>query len=483
MRSRLVLLFPLFVACAGVDDDTPDRDGGVAQYDGGAVRDAGSTPDAGTPDGGDETVEAIIEVVQPMIDEGWYPSVSIAWVEAGEVRYLGLGETGPGGAAPTPDTLYEIGSVTKTFTGTLLGDMIANGEVTADATAQSVAWPTLTMPTRAGAPEITLEDLATHFSALPRLPSNLAPADPTDPYVDYTTNDLETFLAGYALPRAPGASFEYSNLGVGLLGQLLAHTASTTYTSLLQTRVLEPLGMMDTTFVLDAEQQTRLAPGYDYNGEPTSNWDLGIFDPAGGLESSARDMMLYAQGYLDRTTLADAIDEATTPRGTLDPSVSVGLNWFIGAEAIFHDGATGGYNALFVLVPDDDLAVVVLTNGSGYQTGAMGFAVVQAIRGRATNPPDPKPTVPVESSVLAANAGDYRLVNGNVRATVTVQGEDLWFMLDQQPPLKLFATSDQAYYVRAVEASVTFDAPDGNGDVDGFQFVQGAAMGRFERTP
>lgn len=493
MRTALAasLLASLW-ACSGTDEAPSLPDSGLALRDGGALTDAGPrdagapAPDGGPADAGfDQKTEAVIDIVQPMVDEGWYPSVSVAWLDDGEVHHFGFGEVGSSGEPPDGDTLYEIGSVTKTFTGTLLADMAVRGEVMVDATAQSVAWPTLTMPTFQ-ATEIRLVDLATHFSGLPRLPTNLMPSNPADPYVDYTRDDLDAFLSGYMLPRAPGQAFEYSNLGVGLLGQLLAHTASTAYDQLLDQRVLAPIGMMDTGFVLDAEQQSRLAPGTDANGLPTANWDLGLFDPAGGLESSTNDMMLYAQAYLDRTTLGAAMDLATTAQAAIDPNVSIGLNWLLvnGGELVLHDGATGGYNAMFVLVPDEARAVVVLANGTSYLTNTIGFAIVEAVRGRAYQRPDPMPTVAVDAAILDANAGIYALAgNAAVQAVITRDGASLWIQLTDQPAFRLFATSDRVYYVRVAAASVAFDAPDGQGDVAGFTLRQEGQNARFVRVP
>ncbi len=484
------LLFALLVACSGgTEAPNPPRDGGASIQDGGeAPRDGGEAPRDGGVDvdaGFEPTAHAIVDIAQPMIDEGWYPSLSVAWLDDGEVHHLGLGTVGAGGPTPDADTLYEIGSITKTFTGTLLGDMASRGEVMITDTAQSAAWPSLTLPVF-DTTEIRLVDLATHFSALPRLPDNFAPADPANPYVDYTRDDLDAFFANHTLARRPGQTFDYSNLGVALLGQLLANTASTAYDQLLAERVLDPLGMMDTTFDLDAEQQTRLAPGYDYNGEPTSNWDLGIFDPAGGLESSASDMMLYARAYLDRTTLGDAMNLATTAQANIDAQTSVGLNWILanGGELVLHDGATGGYNALLVLVPSEDRAVLVLANGASYRTNELGFAIVQAVRGQAYVRPDPMPTVDVSDEALDRNVGVYALQgNAALQATVTRVGDALWVQLTDQPNLKLFATSDRDFYIRAVEAALTFDAPDGAGEVAGFTLRQGGGTPRFDRIP
>ena len=119
------------------------------------------------------------------------------------------------------DTIFEIGSVSKVFTSLLLADMVNRNEVALDDPAAKYLPDDVTLPERSGK-AITLLDLSTHSSGLPPLPTNLKPKDPRNPYAGYTVDDLYQFLSGYTLPRDPGSEFEYSNLGAGLLGHLLA---------------------------------------------------------------------------------------------------------------------------------------------------------------------------------------------------------------------------------------------------------------------
>lgn len=179
------------------------------------------------------------------------------------------------GTRPTARTLFEIGSITKTFTGLLLSDAIERGRLRpADPVRQylpdSVRW---TQPDSAQTSgwdsAITLGHLATHRSGLPRLPSNLnAEASPWDPYATYGDSALYAFLDGYVLPRAPGSGYEYSNLGMGLLGHLLARRADTTYAALVRRRITEPLGLSDTRIHLSSSQNARFAQGHSRAGAP-----------------------------------------------------------------------------------------------------------------------------------------------------------------------------------------------------------------------
>ena len=119
------------------------------------------------------------------------------------------------------NTVFEIGSVSKVFTGTLLADAVKRGELRLEDPVSRFLPESVTVPSKDGK-EITLLDLATHRSGLPRMPTNFKPADPQNPYADYTVANMYEFLSGYSLTRPVGEAFEYSNLGAGLLGHVLA---------------------------------------------------------------------------------------------------------------------------------------------------------------------------------------------------------------------------------------------------------------------
>ncbi len=153
------------------------------------------------------------------------------------------------------DTVFEIGSVTKVFTSLVLADMVNGREVALGDPAAKYLPENVRMPERNGK-SITLLDLSTHRSGLPPLPSNLKPE------AGYSMEDLYRFLSGYTLPRDPGSEYEYSNLGAGLLGHLLACRAGTDYESLIGTRITRPLSMPDTGITLSSSMKQRMATGH-----------------------------------------------------------------------------------------------------------------------------------------------------------------------------------------------------------------------------
>src|SRR3989442_9269459 len=185
----------------------------------------------------------------------------------GEGMVIGLLDKGRGVIAVggvNVDNVFEIGSITKTFTASLLADMVARGEVKLDDPVANYLPRAVRMPVRVR--PITLLDLATQSSGLPRLPDNFAPRDSSNPYADYSVQQLYEFLSRYQLPRDPGASYEYSNLGVGLLGHALALRAGMSYEQLVTRRILSPLGMRETAITLTPAMRARLAPGHDVGG-------------------------------------------------------------------------------------------------------------------------------------------------------------------------------------------------------------------------
>ena len=218
------------------------------------------------------------------------------------------------------DTVFEIGSMTKVFTSLVLMDMAQKGEV---AVTDPVA---KYLPASAKVPErnnrkITLQDLSTQSSGLPRMPSNFNSKDPANPYVAYSVEQLYQFLAGYQLTRDIGAQYEYSNLGVGLLGYALTQRAGMDYEAMVRSRICEPLRMNDTRVTLSPEMKARLAIGHGPNLNAVSNWDLPqAFAGAGALRSTANDMLTFLAANLGytRTPLAAAMAAKYRSGGRLD---------------------------------------------------------------------------------------------------------------------------------------------------------------------
>jgi D-alanyl-D-alanine-carboxypeptidase/D-alanyl-D-alanine-endopeptidase len=209
--------------------------------------------------------------------------VSIGVIEHGVQRIFSYGTA-------KPDSIFEIGSITKTFTGLILSQMVEQGKVKFDEPVREML-PLETVAKPVGS-EITLLDLATQHSGLPRMPDNFAPVNPANPYADYHAANLYAFLAKQGVAKPAQTEFLYSNVGFGLLGQALAVRAGTTYPDLLKAQIVDPLGLQDTAIALSPAQKARFIMGHNGDHQPASPWDLDAFAGAGAIRSTAGDMLI-----------------------------------------------------------------------------------------------------------------------------------------------------------------------------------------------
>jgi D-alanyl-D-alanine-carboxypeptidase/D-alanyl-D-alanine-endopeptidase len=262
-------------------------------------------------------------------------------------------------------TLFEIGSVTKTFTATTLAEMALSGKVHLDDPIAKYLPNGIRAPTKDGK-SITLLDLAEQRSGLPRLPANMDAVASDDPYADYTVADMYAFLNGYALSRDPGATYEYSNYGIGLLGQLLANRAGTTYQQLVRHTVLDPLGMSETAFATaPASDPAGLAVGHNLAGDSVPTWHMQSVLPAGGIVSNVAEMLKYLRCNMGGGPIARACLFAQRPRADGEPRHQIGLVWNVNATSgiVSHGGDTVGFHAFVAVSRDRQTGVVALSNG------------------------------------------------------------------------------------------------------------------------
>jgi serine-type D-Ala-D-Ala carboxypeptidase/endopeptidase len=192
--------------------------------------------------------------------------------------------------------LFEIGSITKVFTGLLLAQEVERGSLSLDDTLEKLlgAQISFTSPPVAA---VTLGQLVTHTACLPRLPPNLKDAGLKDPYSRYTRADLHRAVSQLKLEKATPCAFAYSNFGMGLLGDLLAQRANKPYEQLVMERITTPLGMKDTTQQLSDAQRGRLAPAFS-SKTPVGLWHFDALAGAGALRSNANDLLSFAQAIM-----------------------------------------------------------------------------------------------------------------------------------------------------------------------------------------
>jgi len=403
----------------------------------------------------------------PAVLDAWRLSgitvgLSVAIVDDDETRYFNSGYHTRALETPVDEhTVYEIGSVTKVFTALLLADMAARGEVSLDDPIDGLLPPGVASPRRDDH-SITLRQLAQHTSGLPRLPDNFAPANEQDPYADYTEQRLFEFLKGYKPSREFGSDYEYSNLGAGLLGTLLARRAATPFDPLLRARICQPLEMHVTTCELTDAVNARLATGY-HGARAVPGWNIAALAGAGGLRSSTADLARFAQAQLqpDQGPLAAAIrlsqDRAHAAR-TDSEDTTITLGWHItrtrDGAVYWHNGGTGGYRSFVGFDPQARRGVVVLSN-SMYSVDELAMHLLDP-----ANPLKPARTavdVPVEK--LQAHVGKYLLTHLHV-FEVTLEEGQLFAKLTGQESLPLWPESEVKFFYREVDAEISFECDD-----------------------
>jgi len=380
----------------------------------------------------------------------------------GTARLLHFGSAGSEALPLDPRSVFEIGSVTKTFAATLLADMVLRGEVGLEDPVARYLPEHVTVPSRGGR-AITLRDLATHTSGLPRLPDNLRLGSPRGPYADYTVERLYEFLASHDLRRAPGEAYEYSNVGYGLLAHALALAAGTSFRDLLRERVLEPLGMDMTGYALERDAAEWMVQSHRF-GMPVPPLEVAeAMEGAGGLRSSAADMLrfLEANAGPPRTPLERAMRQAHQVQVPDEATgAGQGLAWRTvaspdGSRIVGHGGSTPGSQARLHFIPERGVGAFVLAN-EGQFRDALALNLLQHGAPFST-----WERVAVAPGVLAQYVGEYEEEAGHSRFNVRLEEEEyLTFHAGAQVRARLYATSDSTFHLLRFPWSLTFRAVD-----------------------
>lgn len=407
--------------------------------------------------------EEIDRLARPLIEDGTAVGFMVGVLRDGQTEFRGYGETSKGsGKVPDENTLFEIGSITKVFTCTLLADMVERGLVKLDDPVQNYLPDDVQMPISEGK-SIKLVDLATHRSGLPRQPDNMKSTDYLNPYAEYDEKLLFAFLQGHKLRRPPG-QFEYSNLAMGLLGAILARGAGTSYEQLLADRITGPLDLNDTRVTLDAARRERMAGAYSGALDAVRPWDFQVMAAAGGIRSSAKDMLKFAAANLDdKSPLAKAFQLAHAKHTEGLPGPLMGLGWMLSdnGDTFSHSGMTGGYGSELKVNRARKQAVIVLFNTASDRAMKLSEQVAKAAAGQQAEPLTPKkpgdsrPEVAVDPAILANYVGVYRILP-QVDATFTVEDGKLVISGGGYSKVPLFARAPTEFFLKFVDAQFTF---------------------------
>ncbi|WP_460471263.1 serine hydrolase [Emticicia fontis] len=311
-------------------------------------------------------------VIRPYIQLKHTVGLAVAIIKDGKIYTYNYGETKQGNKQlPNPDkTLFEIGSISKTFTATILADEVVKGKMSLDDPINKYLPDSIGKMAYKDVP-ITLKTLSNHTSGFPRLPINLyKKGDPVDdPYKNYDEQRMFTYLKNFKPYREVGVNYEYSNFAVGLLGHILALQNHTSYEKLLKERITKPLKMNHTFITISPEQAPNFAQGYNEKSEPVSAWALNTLEGAGAIRSTVNDMVKYVEANIGKAPekLQKAID--LTHQITFEKGQNiVGLGWHLvkrkNITIYQHSGGTGGFRSFSGFDPSRKVGVVILSNSA-----------------------------------------------------------------------------------------------------------------------
>lgn len=381
------------------------------------------------------------------------------------------------------NSVFEIGSVSKVFTTTLLADMVERGEIRLYDPASKFLPNTVFVPVRNGK-EITLKDLATHSSGLPENPGNFLPKSViarklvtcwfcgfdemvTSRFESYSVEEMYKALSGYRLTRDIGSEFEYSNFGLALLGHILELRGEADYETLVKTRIAQPLQMTSTAVKLTPEMTEHLANGHDENGKPTPSWEMPKFAGAGGLRSTANDLVKFMQANLGLvpSPLSAAMDRTQQTQFQCcgkHPTLEMGLGWFLYPEyngkVIGHGGSTGGYRTKMLLDRERRRGVVVLANSS-ILVNDIAFHLLDNVQYPIADDPKRRKAIAIDPKVLATLVGEYQLPSEEL-LSITNEGDKLFATFNGKKKAQIFPQTTRDFFWKSGDAKDAFKLSD-----------------------
>ena len=404
------------------------------------------------------------ELVQPYLDNKKFFAASLAIVRKGKVYTRSYGQMSEADKTkPDADTIYEIGSISKVFTGILLADAVEQEKVKLDQTLGTLV-EGLAETDEEIANSITLQHLSHHMSGLPRMPANMAPADPNNPFDGYDRKMLQEYLKSTVTISPPGEKYNYSNLGVGLLGDLLSQQAGKSYEQLLAERIFQPLEMKDSSLNVPAEKMKRFAPPHNSTLAKDYCWDFDALAGCGAIRSSVNDMAKFMQANIDppENEIGKAINLAW--KKSLDAATghsAMGLGWTIAADGStrWHNGRTGGYQTMMLVSRDLDTGVVMLSNTAGSEVDPLAESIFQMAVGMEVKPREFVKQVDVDEMFVQRLVGKYRLAPG-VIIDVVAKGNRMTAQITGQQALSIVPEKETVWRYELVEAKLVFDVPD-----------------------
>lgn len=299
-----------------------------------------------------------------------YPNntaLSVATIKDGTISFVGVERKNDTiRFVDNHKSAFEIGSLSKVFTATLLSELVTSQELKLDDNIQDYLDLKLNIDQ-----DITFRQLANHTSGLPRLPSNfeVSAANQSNPFKHYDEGKLREYLTSeIKLNQEPGAKYEYSNLGSGTLGFVLGLITNSSYETLLEEQIFDKYKMTNSTSKRE-KLIVKLVNGLGPDGAMIPNWDFGVLESAGAMLSTVEDLSKFALAQFDAQN--PALTLTHKPTFEVNANMSVGLGWHIlnegkANELIWHNGGTGGYSSSMTLDLKNKNGIIILSNVSAF---------------------------------------------------------------------------------------------------------------------
>ncbi|MCP5105025.1 MAG: serine hydrolase [bacterium] len=432
----VLLLFFVFFAAAGV----PAQDGMAGPSE--------------------AEIKKIIKKKVDKYDVGF--GIVVGIVNEKERKIISYGTLRKGGKEVDRKTVFELGSVTKTFTGILLADMVERRMLNLDDPIEKFLPQSVKVPQRNGR-KITLLDLAAHTSGLPGNPRNPARKDNKPGYVGYTEQKLYDYLSNYTLTRDIGSKWEYSNMGMGLLGHILSRKAGKSYDELVIESICRPLGMDSTRRELSAGLRARRAVGVYLDGQESKGWQMPtVFAGAGGFRSTAEDMLKYLAGNMGlvKSPVLTAMQKSHIGRKRIKgDAIKNGLAWMVirtdDLNLLLHTGGTGANSSFIGFDPVKKTGVVVLTNSNCVIEDIGLYALTGKFEILKLGEYKEPEMVQVDPAVYDAYVGKYQ-TTPSFFLTFTTENGRFFVQGTGQPRFELFPQSESKFFLKAVRGTITF---------------------------
>lgn len=404
--------------------------------------------------------EEIEKVMKECVDKGHTQGMVIAVITPDETRFYKYGKMAVDDPAPIDeDSIFETGSITKIFTSLLLEEMVSKEEVSLNDPVEKF-FPAK-MPEYKGK-KITLEHLSTHTAGFPYMPANFLMKDMYNPFCEYSIEYLINFFANYQLPFEPGTNYNYSNVCIGTLGCCLSFKAGKDYEYLVYERILKPLGMESTKVNLSDEMKKRFAKAHIRN-KIVPHWEIAVFDGAGGLHSTCRDLARFIEANLGfyKTPLYPILTNAHQARFKQDiPNLDVGHEWNVSyqylPEIIYHGGATGGHQLFIGFCQENKIGVVVCSNSAAYI-----YDIGKNILNKNWYLKTYRQQIITTPMMLYKFAGKYQNVEDGSTCDIIMSDQGylsvLLFKWGYYPPCPVFPSTQKDFFMKERPIEIHFD--------------------------